>query len=409
MLAMSALPLSPSPIAAPRPLAIKPLAAAVFAANLGLTVIFPLVPRLAAEAGPARLGWVFAAYAACLVVSQIVAGVLADRLGAARVLVGALTLYASTLFGFALFRGLWGVLAMRALEGLAVGAVFPAVMALVVAGAPLERRGRVMGTIMGLGGIGFLIGPVLGERLARFGLAWPFVAAGCIALGAMGAIAYAAARDTLGDAAKPEQGGEPLGTLMRAEVAGLAQRLTTPAFWGLVLPLIAVKANFSTLQAGLPLIGRDVLHVTPAEVGWLFVLTAAAYGLVSPLAGRLADRLLARHLAEATLALLAINLVVLSALTQFGPFVAAFAPLSLLQSAGYLFASKALADGLGDAARGRGLGLASAIGDLGMVGGPLLLLPLMAQVPWGSLAGAAVVAVVAIPVARLLGRRPFQA
>jgi hypothetical protein len=44
-----------------------------------------------------------------------------------------------------------------------------------------------------------------------------------------------------------------------------------------------------------------------------------------------------------------------------------------------------------------------------MVGGPLLLLPLMAQVPWGSLAGAAVVAVVAIPVARLLGRRPFQA
>jgi sugar phosphate permease len=149
--------------------------------------------------------------------------------------------------------------------------------------------------------------------------------------------------------------------------------------------------------------------VTPAEVGWLFVLTAAAYGLVSPLAGRLADRLLARHLAEATLALLAINLVVLSALTQFWPFVAAFAPLSLLQSAGYLFASKALADGLGDAARGRGLGLASAIGDLGMVGGPLLLLPLMAQVPWGSLAGAAVVAVVAIPVARLLGRRPFQA
>lgn len=406
---MSALPLPPLPALDPRPLATKPLAAAVFAANLGLTVIFPLVPRLAEEAGPARLGWVFAAYAACLVVSQIVAGVLADRLGAARVLVGALTLYAGTLFGFAIFRGLWGVLAMRALEGLAVGAVFPAVMALVVAGAPIERRGRVMGTVMGLGGIGFLIGPVLGERLARYGLAWPFVAAGCIALAAMATIAVAAGRDSLGEAARAEAGGEPLAALMRIELKGLARRLTTPAFWGLVLPLMAVKANFSTLQAELPLIGRDVLHVTPAEVGWLFVLTAAAYGLVSPLAGRLADRVPARHLAEGTLALLAVNLAVLAVVTQFWPFVAAFAPLSLLQSAGYLFASKALADGLGDAARGRGLGLASAIGDLGMVGGPLLLLPLMAQAPWGSLAGAAVVAIVAIPLARWLGRRPFQA
>lgn len=406
---MSALPLSPFPLVEPRPLATKPLAAAVFAANLGLTVIFPLVPRLAEEAGPARLGWVFAAYAACLVLSQIVAGVLADRLGAARVLVGALSLYALTLFGFAAFRGLWGVLAMRALEGLAVGAVFPAVMALVAAGAPLERRGRVMGTIMGLGGIGFLIGPVVGERLARFGLAWPFVAAGCIALLAMAAIAVAASRDALGEAARAEGGDAPLGDLLRAETGVLAQRLRTPAFWALVLPLIAVKANFSTLQAGLPLIGRDVLHVSPAMVGYLFVVTAAAYGLVTPIAGRLSDRLLARHLAEGTLALLAVNLVVLAALTQFWPFALAFVPLSLLQSAGYLFASKALADGLGEAARGRGLGLASAIGDLGMVGGPLVLLPLMAQAPWGTLAGAGVVAIVAIPVARVLGRRPFTA
>jgi hypothetical protein len=57
-------------------------------------------------------------------------------------------------------------------------------------------------------------------------------------------------------------------------------------------------------------------------------------------------------------------------------FLPAYALFSLGQCASVLFAMKHLGDGLGERAQGRAFGLASAVGDMGMIVAPSVLLPL---------------------------------
>jgi len=352
------------PPAAPLPL----LALAVFTANMGLGIIFPLIPHLAMSGpdGAAAVGWIFSSYAATLVVAQIIGGALADRLDAARVLARALALYFGTLLLFTLARGVPFLMVARALEGFAVGLIVPAVMQLTVRSVPPERLGRGIGTVMGLGGLGFIAGPLIGGYLAPLALPLPFLAAASVA-----GIAASACVIWL----QPGPG-EPAGQPLKAEFTKVAERLKSAAFWGLVLPLVAVKVNFATMQAGLPLIGDQVLGVDLPHVSWLFVITAVAYAVAQAIAGKLADRFDTRWLIAGTFVLMAPLLVYLANQTSYTAFVPAYAAFSLLQCAGVLFAMKHLGQGLGETAQGRAFGLASAVGDMGMIVAPSALLPL---------------------------------
>jgi MFS family permease len=359
-----------TPPAAPLPW----LALAIFAANLGLGIIFPLIPHLSAAngAGPAAIGWIFSSYALMLVLAQVAGGALADRLDAARVLRWALWAYFLTLIGFTLSREVPWLMLNRAFEGVAVGLIIPCVMKLLVASVPPERRGRAIGFVMGLGGTGFIIGPLLGGYLSQWGLALPFLAAATVA-------GLAAVGVSLGvKAGAAPSAPEPVGPMLKQELAHFGRLLTTPAFVALVLPLMAFKANFSTLQAGLPLVGEQVLGVGVAEVSYLFVLTAVLFGLVQPIAGRLADRFATRALVTAMLLAMGPLAAFLAFQHSYLAFLPAFALYAACQSAGVLFALKHISDGVGEAAQGRSFGLASAMGDVGMVILPSLLLPIYA-------------------------------
>jgi DHA1 family multidrug resistance protein-like MFS transporter len=359
----------------PRPAAPLPLLAlSIFAANLGLGIIFPLVPHLAgtSTAGPAAVGWIFSSYSLTLVLAQVAGGVLADRLDEARVLRWALWAYVVTLIGFALSRDVPWLMLNRACEGAAVGLIIPCVMKLVVRSVPVERRGRGIGFVMGLGGTGFIIGPLLGGYLAQFGLALPFLAAALVA-------GVAAIGVSLGvKAGAPAPDPTPLPRVVAHELRHFGVLLATPAFLALVLPLMAFKANFSTLQAGLPLVGDQVLGVGVQEVSYLFVVTAVLFGLVQPVAGRLADRFPTGGLVVAMLALMGPLAAWLAFQHGYWAFLPAFAAYSACQSAGVLFALKHIGDGVGEGAQGRSFGLASAMGDIGMVILPSVLLPLYA-------------------------------
>jgi DHA1 family multidrug resistance protein-like MFS transporter len=350
------------------------MALAIFAANLGLGIIFPLIPHLAhtSQAGPAAVGWIFSSYSLMLVISQVAGGALADRFDEARVLRWALWLYFLTLLGFTVSRAVPALMLNRAFEGVAVGLIIPAVMKLVVRSVPAERRGRGIGFVMGLGGTGFIIGPLLGGYLAHVGLALPFLAAAVVA----GAAAIGV---TLGVKAEPTTAEPvPLRAAVGQEVGHFTRMLTTPAFVGMVLPLMALKSNFSTLQAGLPLFGEAVLGVGLQEVSYLFVVTAVLFGLVQPVAGRLADRFETRTLITAVLAAMAPVAAVMAFQHDYWAFLPAYALYSTCQSAGILFSMKHIGDGVGEAVQGRAFGLSSAMGDMGMVVMPSLLLPLYA-------------------------------
>jgi MFS family permease len=169
---------------------------------------------------------------------------------------------------------------------------------------------------------------------------------------------------------------EPFAEAARGELSRLGQLLVTPAFLGMVLPLMALKINFATLQAGLPIFGEQRLGAGLVQVSYLFVVTALAYGVVQPLAGRAADRWSTRRLLSLTLVSMAPVLALMAIQHTYWVFLPVYAGFSVLQSAGVLFAMKHLGAGIGEGANGRSFGLASAIGDMGMIVAPSLLLPL---------------------------------
>lgn len=362
------------------------MALAIFAANLGLSVIFPLVPHIAdtADSGPKAVGWIFSSYAFALVVAQIVGGILADRLDTAKVLKTAMWLYFLTVLAFLVARSVPELMLVRACEGLAVGTIIPCVMKIVMQG-PQERRGRSIGFVMGLGGLGFLIGPLMGGYLGGFGLQLPFLAAAAVA--GIAGIGVTLGVPPQAPPVAAESG--TVGNALRHELGHLGQALSSPVFMGLIFPLMAVKVNFSTMQAGLPLFGESILGVGLQQVSYLFVITAVAYAAVQPLAGRLADRYPIRPLVIATLFGMLLLQVVMSTQRTYLPFAAVFAMFSLFQCFGALFGTKLMADMLGSNAQGRSMGLAAAIGDMGMIVAPSVILPIYAWRPEGLFLGLA--------------------
>lgn len=385
-----------NPVARPAPLPV--LALAIFAANMGLGIIFPLIPHLAAgsQGGAAAVGGIFASYAAALVFSEVVGGALADRLDTSRLLVGALALYFLTLLAFTVARGVPMLMGVRAFEGLAIGLVVPCVMKLVVRSVPPERLGRGIGTVMGLGGMGFIAGPLIGGQLAPIGLPLPFLCAAAVAgIAACASVVWLPPTPAV-------EGPAPLGAIARTELAAFWRRLTDAGFFGLVLPLLAVKAVFATMQAVLPLFGERVLGADMAHVSYLFVVTAIAYGIVQPLAGRLADRFPIYRLVAAAFVLMAALLAVMAMQRDYLAFLVPYAVFSLAQCGSVLFAMKAVGEGLGETAQGRAFGLASAIGDLGMIVAPAALMPAFAWRHEAVFWGLAVLLVVCGLGARLL-------
>jgi MFS family permease len=368
-----------------RPVPLPILALAIFSANLGLSVIFPLIPHIAdtSESGAQAVGWIFSSYAFTLVGAQIIGGILADRLDTAKVLRTAIWIYFLTILAFLFARSVPALMVCRAFEGLAVGTIIPCVMKLVAQVEP-ERRGRAIGFVMGLGGLGFLIGPLMGGYMAGYGLSLPFLAAAVVA-------------GTAGIAVTLRLPAQPVpasgGTLKEAlghELGHLGRALTSPVFMGLIFPLMAVKVNFATLQAGLPLFGKSILGAGLPEVSYLFVITAVAYAAATPVAGMIADRFPIRPLMVTALISLIVALCALAFQRAYLPFAAVFAVFSLLQSLSALFGMKLMADVLGENAKGRSMGLAAAIGDMGMIVAPSVILPIYAWRPEGLFLGLAV-------------------
>ena len=67
------------------------------------------------------------------------------------------------------------LLAGRALQAFGAGGIFPVASAVIADTFPAERRGRALGMIGAVFGIAFLLGPLLGGLLLRWGWQWLFL------------------------------------------------------------------------------------------------------------------------------------------------------------------------------------------------------------------------------------------
>src|SRR5438477_13085928 len=154
------------------------VSALVWVDTMLFAALTPLLPRFAdsLHLSKASAGVLVGAYAAGALVGGLPGGAAAARLGPQRAVLVGLTLMGLASLGFAFADSFGALLAARFLQGCGSGFTWAGAFAWLLAAAPRERRGSVIGTAMGAAVFGALFGPVIGAAAAIAGRAVIFTA-----------------------------------------------------------------------------------------------------------------------------------------------------------------------------------------------------------------------------------------
>jgi len=147
------------------------VSALVWVDTLLYSALTPLLPHFARDLhlSKAGAGVLVAAYAAGALVGGLPGGAAAVRLGARRAVLVGLTLMGLSSLGFAYAHGFWPLATARFLQGCGSGFTWAGAFAWLLAAAPRDRRGALIGTAMGAAVFGALFGPVVGALAALVG------------------------------------------------------------------------------------------------------------------------------------------------------------------------------------------------------------------------------------------------
>lgn len=316
----------------------------------------PLLPHFAHEfhLSKGQAGVLVAAYAAGALVGGLPGGVAAARLGARRAVLVGLTLMGLASLGFAFAGGFWTLFGARFLQGCGSAFTWAGAFAWLLAAAPRERRGELLGSAMGAAVFGALFGPVVGAAAAVAGRAPVFAALAGLAI-VLGAWAL---RLESVPGERPSAAAVVRALRARRFLAGLAL-MALPA---LLFGVLSVLGPLHLAAAGWG----------AAAIGAVWLCTAALEAAQAPLVGRLSDR-------RGPLLPVRVSLVggaVLSLGLAAGARPLAYVPLIVVASLAYgaLFtpAFTLLADGAEAVGlpQGMGFGLMNAGWALGALVGP---------------------------------------
>lgn len=275
-------PSGPSVAVQALPIALCALGA--FSVGVGMRVLDPLLPPIAAEFGRDVAGATIAIAAFMLpyALVQIVAGPLGDRLGKPRVACVAVLVHGAVFAAGALAEGFWGFVALRALAGLVAGAVAPLLIAHIGDSVPYARRQAALGRFLtGMVMAQLLTGPIAGIIAEFAGWRVVFAAFGAFGLAAGLAIAVWLGGGLVRAAAAPPARG----------LAGYGVLLRRPG--GRRLLLLAAGDGACLFGGAFPFVGAFAIEAfgrSAAEAG----LIVAGFGLGSLLYTRTARWLVGR-------------------------------------------------------------------------------------------------------------------
>jgi MFS transporter, DHA1 family, multidrug resistance protein len=265
-------------------IALLRLCAAAFVAYCSYSLCrIPLLPLFAHElgAGPSLIGFVMGASTITGVFVKLPAGALSDLLGRRRLLLAGAVVFATLPFTYLAVSTLALLIVLRFLHGSATAIFGPVASASLSDVAPRASRGAWLSMYSTAQGAGQAFGPVLGGYLiaaGRFDLA--FVTAGAIGLGVPLIVAGWRAA--------------PLTSSSRPSWQELQRGVIEVGRDRLVLVTSGAQAaQFvlnGTLNAFLPLYGREVLGLTATQLGWLFGVQTLTTLAVRPGIGLLSDR-----------------------------------------------------------------------------------------------------------------------
>lgn len=144
---------------------------------LDIAIVGPALPALREHFGVSErdIAWVFNAFVLFNLVAVPLMSKLADVLGRRLVFALEVTVFAVGALIVAFAPSFTVLLIGRGIQGLGTAGILPIASAVVGDVYPPERRGRALGIIGAVFGLAFIIGPILGGILLRYGWSWLFL------------------------------------------------------------------------------------------------------------------------------------------------------------------------------------------------------------------------------------------
>ena len=290
------------------------VAVSVFLNFTGFTLILPVIPFLVGQYVPPEqvglyVGLIVSVFAFCAFCAAPVLGALSDRYGRRPIMM--LSLFGSAV-GYLIFGlggALWVLFLGRMIDGLTAGNVSTIYAYVADTVAPAER-GRVYGLLGAVGGLGFMLGPVIGGLLGATTPSAPLFAAAALTLANV-AWVYLALPESI-----TREGPRPAWKWQ--QVNPLAQLAHVLGMGGLRVPFAAAFSFFfaaTMLQSNFAVYLKDVLQFGPIGIGWILfavgVMDIVAQGFLT---GKLLPRVGASALAKSGLAINAIGFAFIACL-----------------------------------------------------------------------------------------------
>jgi MFS family permease len=252
------------------------VSAIVLVESTFFSVLAPLLPDYGDDFGlsTTALGILSGVYALGALAGALPSGLIAVRLGVRPTVITGLLVIAATSIAFGLADSAWVLYAARFGQGVGSALAWTGGLAWLIAAAPRERRGELIGIAMGAAVAGALLGPVLGgvASLTGTGAAFTFVAVASLVL---------AVWAWTTPAARPADEPQPLRDLAGA----FGEREVVSGFW-----LVSLSAFLLGIISVVAPIVLDDLGWGAVGISAAFLVSAAIEAALNPLLGRWSDR-----------------------------------------------------------------------------------------------------------------------
>jgi EmrB/QacA subfamily drug resistance transporter len=331
---------------------------ALFMATLDNLVVTTSLPVIRADLGASieDLEWTVNAYTLSFAVFLLTGAALGDRFGRRRLFVIGLGIFTAASVAAALAPSVEALIAARAVQGLGGAIVTPLTLTILSAAVSPEKRGVALGAWGGIGGLAVASGPLVGGAVVE-GISWQWIFWLNVPIGlVLIPLAYLRLKETYGPATRLDLPGLALAStglfgivwgVVRGNAVGwsspeivgslLVGSLLTLAFvlWELrapapMLPLRFFRsrafsaANVASLFMFFGMFGaifllaqflQTVQGYSPLDAGLRILPWTAMPIFIAPIAGALSDRIGGRPLMATGLALQAIGLGWLAAVS----------------------------------------------------------------------------------------------
>ena len=323
--------------------------------NLVVSTALPVI-RVDLGASIEELEWTVNAYTLTFAVFLLTGAALGDRFGRKRMFAGGIALFTLASAAAALAPSMEALIAARAVQGLGGALVMPLTLTILSAAFPAERRGVALGIWGAIGGIAVASGPLVGGAVIE-GISWQWVFWLNVPVGvALLPLAYLKLRETYGPEKALDLPGLGLASVgLLGIVWGLvngnadgwtslgiltslfvgAGALVAFVAWELhtAQPMLPMRyfrnrafaaANGASLVMSFGMFGTIFLltqffqtaqGASPLESGLRVLPWTAMPMVVAPIAGALSDRIGARPILAVGLALQALGLAWIAAVT----------------------------------------------------------------------------------------------